>query len=109
MESKRRKCKLSDSQYREVDLRQYTEIITATINETVPGKNPKVFADYFSTDSLTQSESVAVGRALAKIDALNRYGKTVTTFRLFDGKMYDSETATVPCKRNQNPKGGRIK
>ena len=72
-----------------------------TVNKTVPNKNPKVFKEYFSTDPLTQSESVLLGRALAKIDELKAYGKTVTTFRLFDGKMYSSEDATKPIKKRR--------
>jgi len=47
--------------------------------------------DYFSTDPLTQSEAVQLGRALAKLEELNGYGKVVITFKLFEGKLYDSE------------------
>ena len=63
-----------------VDLRKYRKRIVDTINATVPGKNPRVFAKYYSTDVLTHSESVAIGRALAKIDELKTFGKTVTIF-----------------------------
>lgn len=82
----RRKCKLADIDNRDVDLRKYRKRIVDTINATVPGKNPRVFAKYYSTDVLTHSESVAIGRTLAKIDELKAFGKTVTIFRLFDGK-----------------------
>ena len=71
----------------------------------IPGKNPKVFKEYFSTDVLTQSEAVTLGRALAKIEALNGFGKSVTTFRLFDGKVYSSEAANQPTKKKNQPKG----
>ncbi len=76
----RRKCKLADIDNRDVDLRKYRKRIVDTINATVPGKNPIVFAKYYSTDVLTHSESVAIGRALAKIDELKAFGKTVTIF-----------------------------
>ena len=106
----RRKCRLADSEHKDVDLRKYTKIIEDTVNKTVPGKNPKIFESYFSTDELTQSEAVAIGRALARIDGLKQYGKTVTTFRLFDGKTYESETATTPITKNKMiiKKGGHL-
>ncbi len=112
--SQRRKCKLSDSeQQSKVDLREYKVMIIDTIETTVQGKHPQVYEDYFSTDPLTQSEAVLIGRALAKVPELKEYGKTVTIFRLFDGKMYESEEAEVPIqKKKQNKpskqKGGRM-
>ena len=97
----RRKCKLSDVDFRDIDLRDYSKAIKDTINKTVPGKNPRVFKEYFSTDELTHTEAVAIGRALAKIDELKAYGKTVTIFRLFDGKMYSSESSDKPIKKRR--------
>ena len=88
---KRRRCKLANSEYKDIDLREYKDVIIETINSTVPGKNPVVCKKYFYTDVLTQSEAVSLGRALAKIEGLKEMGKTVTTFRLFDGKVYDEE------------------
>ena len=72
----RRKCTLANKNFKNIDLRNFEQIIVDTINSTVTGKNPKVYKDYFSTDSLTQSESVAIGRALSKIAELNIYGKS---------------------------------
>lgn len=109
MDSRRRKCRLSNSNCHDVDLRVFEQIIIDTINQTVPGKNPKVFRNYFSTDVLTQSEAVSVGRALAKIDELSRYGKEVKTFRLFDGRTYESEEAVLPIKKHKKLKGGRFR
>ena len=106
MAQQRRKCKLVNSEYSEVDLRQYAQQIIDAINETVPNKNPKVFKDYFSTDRLSQGEAVALGRELAKIPGLNAFGKTVETFRLFDGRLYDSETATTPSR--QQKQGSKV-
>ncbi len=104
MANQRRKCRLADSSYRNVDLRKYAPIIIATIEMTVAGKNPKVYEDYFSTDPLTQTEAVQVGRALAKLPQLQGYGKSITIFRLFDGKMYESEESKTPINKR---KGGR--
>ena len=109
MGSPRRKCKLAVSDHKEVDLRQFEDIIIQTVNATVKGKHPRVGKHYFSTDLLTQSEAVSLGRALAKIEELKVYGKTVTTFRLFDGKTYESEEAVIPIKKNQAKKGGRMR
>ena len=115
MATPRRKCRLADIDFRDEDLRKYKKVIIDTINKTVPNKNPRVFADYFSTDILTQSESVMLGRALSKIPELKQVGKTVMTFRLFDGKNYDSESSPIPSRRKKaktqenKPKGGRMK
>ena len=46
MANERRKCRLADVKSRDVDLRKYAPIIIATIEKTVAGKNPKVYADY---------------------------------------------------------------
>ncbi len=107
MPTQRRKCRLADSEHRDIDLRKYEQLIIYTVDSTVPGKNPKVFEDYFSTDPLTQSESVLLGRALSRLTELKCYGKSVTIFRLFDGKTYDSEESSTPIKKER--KGGRMK
>ena len=108
MATPRRKCKLVNRDYSDVDLRQYSQLIIDAINEAVPGKNPKVYKGCFSTDKLTQSEAVRLGRALARIPELQGFGKEVRTFRLFDGRTYDSEQAVEP-KRKEPAKGGRVK
>lgn len=99
MANQRRKCRLADSAHRDVDLRNHAPLIIATVERIVPNKNPKVYREYFSTDPLTQSESVLLGRALAKLPELSGYGKSITIFRLFDGKMYDSEEALMPISK----------
>ena len=106
MANQRRKCRLADSEHRGVDLRKYAPIIIATIEKTVAGKRPKVTQDYFSTDPLSQSEAVQVGRALSKLPELKGYGKSITIFRLFDGKTYESEESKTPITKH---KGGRMK
>ena len=112
MAQPRRKCRLADSQYRDIDLRKFKKDIIDTINNTVPGKNPMVYKDYYSTDPLTQSEAVLLGRALSKIEELKAYGKTVTIFRLFDGRTYESEYSNIPLGTNKiktKPTGGRLR
>lgn len=109
MPTARRKCRLAVSDYKDIDLRQFENIIIQTVNATVKGKNPKVSKNYFSTDLLTQSEAVSLGRALAKIEELKVYGKSVTIFRLFDGKIYESETSATPISRKLLKNGGRMK
>ena len=99
MSTERRKFKLTNSNFRNTNLKMYEHIIIDTINKTIPNKNPKVFEDYFSTDVLTQSESVAIGRALSKIEELSILGKSVITFRLFDGKNYLSEQSKTPLTK----------
>jgi hypothetical protein len=109
MAQPRRKCRLADPSHKGVDLRLFENEIIQTINNTVPGKHPAVFQNYFSTDPLSPGEAVAVGRALSKIDDLKYYGKTVTIFRLFDGKTYESEISNKVIKRNNiKKKGGRM-
>lgn len=106
MANERRKCRLADAESRNVDLRKYEQIIISTVNMTVANKHPKVYQDYFSTDPLTQTEAVMLGRALSKLPELKDYGKSITIFRLFDGKMYDSEESKTPISKH---KGGRMR
>lgn len=106
----RRKCRLVNHDYAEIDLRDYSKLIIDTINETIPGKNPRVTKTYFSTDPLTQGEAIMLGRALSRLSELARFGKTVTNFRLFDGHTYADEEATEPMGASQKKgksKGGR--
>ena len=106
MANQRRKCRLADAESRNVDLRKYEQIIISTVNMTVANKNPKVYQDYFSTDPLTQTEAVMLGRALSKLPELKGYGKSITIFRLFDGKTYESEESKTPITKS---KGGRLR
>ena len=109
MAQPRRKCRLADPSHKGVDLRLFENEIIQTINNTVPGKHPAVFHNYFSTDPLSPGEAVAVGRALSKIDDLKYYGKTVIIFRLFDGRTCESEESNLPFKgKRRTGKGGRM-
>ena len=108
MATPRRKCRLADISHADIDHRNYSKVIIETIEQVIPGKNPRVYKEYFSTDPLTQREAISIGMALAKIPALSQYGKTITTFRLFDGKTYASEYAKEPITK-LSQKGGRLK
>lgn len=107
---KRRVCRLADKQKRQkVDLRDYEDTIIATINNIVPNKNPKVEKYSFSTDALTQSESVRIGLALSAIPDLAMLGKTITTFRLFDGHIVDDKVTVnkKASKETDNDRGDK--
>ena len=106
---KRRICTFADKSHKDVDLTQYSQIIIDKINATIPGKNPQVDKHSFSTDELTHKESVKLGRALASLDELECYGKQVTIFRLFDGKVVDTEKKDDKPKIKRKPIGGRMK
>lgn len=111
MGAKRRVCRLSDKNYRNIDLRRFEEEIINTINETVPNKNPRVNATSFSTDELTQSESIKLGRALAKLEDLVCYGKQVTIFRLFEGRLqevHEIDSDDVNADETKKTKGGHM-
>ena len=98
--AKIRKYRLSDTS-QDVDLLQYEDEIISIINEAVPGKHPTVYDDYFTTDQLSHSEAVRIGRALSKNNNLAAFGKTIRTFRLFSGTTVEVE--------DYRPKGGRMR
>ena len=104
--TKRRECKLVNKDYKDVDLTQHSKIIIDTINNTVPGKNPVVEKDKFSTDELNHKEAVKLGRALASLGELECYGKTITIFRLFDGRVIDTDNNHTTKRKHR---GGRMK
>ena len=84
----KRICKLTDkTQRKNVDLRDYSQTIIDIINKIAPNKNPVVEEHSFSTDVLTQSESVRIGFALAQNPEIAKLGTWVQTFRLFDGRI----------------------
>ena len=92
----RRVCKLADKNNRKsVDLRDYEDIILDVINEIAPNKNPKVEEHSFSSDPLTQSQAVRLGLALSAIPDLAVLGKTITTFRLFDGRIVEDNKSVT--------------
>ena len=92
----RRVCKLADKNNRKsVDLRDYEDIILDVINEIAPNKNPKVEEHSFSSEPLTQSQAVRLGLALSAIPDLAVLGKTITTIRLFDGRIVEDNKSVT--------------
>lgn len=102
----RKKFRLANADKRNVDLTLYANLIIDAVNRTVPNKHPEVFKDCFVVDLLTQRESVLLGRELSSIPELNKLGKTVSIFRLFNGKVYACKDREAPAKEIR---GGRLR
>lgn len=85
-----KKYSLADTSH-SVDLRQFESQIVGTVEAVAPGKHPKVYQDHFTTDYLSHSEAVRIGRELSRCKELARYGKMLETFRLFKGRTVESE------------------
>ena len=96
MTQMRRKFRLINSDYKEMDLTTYSKEIIDAVNSVAPNENPRVYKSYFSTDPLEQREAVALGRALAKIKGLSNFGMEIKTYRLFSGRNYESEASDEP-------------
>ena len=96
MNQMRRKFRLINSEYKDIDLTTYSKEIIDAVNSVAPNKNPQVYKHYFSTDPLEQREAVALGRALAKINRLSNFGMEIKTYRLFSGRNYESEASDEP-------------
>jgi len=105
----KRICKLTDKTRRNnVDLRNYSQTIIDIINKIAPNKNPVVEEHSFSTDVLTQSESVRIGFALAEIPEIAKLGTWVHTFRLFDGRIVkDKKEKQNDCSSNKKVSNNR--
>ena len=101
MTQMRRKFRLMNSDYKGVDLKNYSKEIIDAVNSVAPDKNPQVYENYFSTDPLAQREAVALGRALAKIKGLSDFGMEIKTYRLFSGRNYESEESKEPLNKNK--------
>ena len=62
----RRMFRLSDASHKDIDLREYEDEILEIADRIIPGKNPKVYQNYFMTDELTQGESLFGERIIQK-------------------------------------------
>ena len=102
MITQRKKFRLAAAEHQKQSLLPYEQEILDAINRAVPGKNPKVFEHYYSTDPLSQSETVRIGRELSKIADLVPLGKKIETFRLFEGKLYESEDSDKPILNSKS-------
>lgn len=71
----RRMFRLSDASHKDIDLREYEDEILEIADRIIPGKNPKVYHNYFMTDEPTQGERVRLGRELSKSSRLKQYEK----------------------------------
>ena len=60
MATPRRKCRLADINHADVDLRNYSKVIIETIEQVIPGKNPRIYKEYFSTDVLPSPKMIGV-------------------------------------------------
>ena len=109
MTTQRKKFRLAAAEHQKQSLLPYKQEILDAINRAVPGKNPKVFEHYYSTDPLTQSETVRIGRELSKITDLIPLGKEIKTFRLFEGKLYESEDSNTPILNSKSNNKQEIK
>ena len=49
----RRMFRLSDASHKDIDLCEYEDEIMEIADRIIPGKNPKVYQNYFMTDELT--------------------------------------------------------
>lgn len=109
MSEQRKKFRLAAAEHQKQSLLPYEQEILDAINRAVPGKNPKVFEHYYSTDPLTQSETVRIGRELSKITDLIPLGKEIKTFRLFEGRLYESEDSNMPIFKGKSNNKQEIK
>lgn len=103
MTTLRKKFRLVAAEHQKQSLLPYEQEILDAINRAVPGKNPKVFEHYYSIDHpLSQSETIRIGRELSKIADLVPLGKKIETFRLFEGKLYESEDSDKPILNSKS-------
>ena len=80
-----------------------TKILIFVSTRIIPGKNPKVYHNYFMTDEPTQGERVRLGRELSKSPRLKQYGKEVTSFRLFEGKSVEEKEEEKDGRNTEMP------
>ena len=82
-----------------VDLRDYSDIITAAVQEFAPGSTVVVCQDYYTVlEPLTQSQAVKIGRRICESN-LSQY--CIKLSKLFNSKEVTNEKA----KQSQRPGG----
>ena len=73
-----------------VDLRDYSDVITAAVQEFAPGSTVVVCQDYYTVlEPLTQSQAVKIGRRICESD-LCQY--CIKLSKLFNSKEVTNET-----------------
>ena len=81
-----------------VDLRDYSDVITAAVQEFAPGSSVVVCRDYYTVlEPLTQSQAVKIGRRICESD-LSKY--CIKLSKLFNSKEVTNE------KTNQSQRPG---
>ena len=82
-----------------VDLRDYSDVITAAVQEFAPGSTVVVCQDYYTVlEPLTQSQAVKIGRRICESN-LSQY--CIKLSKLFNSKEVTNEKA----KQSQRPGG----
>ena len=83
---------------KDIDYRQFEDLVTAAACVALPGKKLMVFATSFSVPELSRGEAIAFGRALAKYPELTKYrvGK-----KLFSVSKTFCDTDGIPVNRER--------
>ena len=82
-----------------VDLRDYSDVITAAVQEFAPGSSVVVCRDYYTVlEPLTQSQAVKIGRRICESD-LSKY--CIKLSKLFCSREVTNEEP----KQSQRPSG----
>lgn len=87
----RRMFRLSDASHKDIVLREYEDEILEIADRIIPGKNPKVYQNYFMNRWTDTGGRVPFGEGIIKSPRLKQYGKEVTSFRLFEGKSLEQK------------------
>ena len=95
-----RKYSLANGSMRgSVDLRDYSDVITAAVQEYAPGATVVVCKDYYTVlEPLTQSQAVKIGRRICESD-LSQY--CIKLSKLFSSKEVTNEEP----KQSKRPGG----
>ena len=76
--------RLVSSDYKVIPLRKHQKRIYKVIQQTLPGNEPEMHGDYFTMNTLSVMEVVALTEALRGIDKLGSNGKQRMNFRMFE-------------------------
>ena len=97
-----RKYVLADiSKRRQVDLRDYTEIITKAVEEVAPGSTVYVGKNYYSIkEPLSHSQAVRIGRKICESE-LGHYCISVKLSKLFNSTIIKEESDGNNNKQKQ--------
>ena len=96
-----RKYMLADGSKRGiVDLRDFTDVITAAVQEFAPGNKVVVTSDYYIVESqLSQSQAVKIGRKICESDL--KY-HCIKLSKLFNSKLVKENVNDSRKEQKQN-------